>query len=472
MFSWFEKTAPIRTKFKTLLVVHTSLGAAGLGGAYVVSQGSPEVGLAIAGLSLVATIATVLISSRLVCTPYVNTVLRMEALAAGNIAQPISYMDYGDCVGRMAKAMMVFRDNAEKVNTSSEATAVVVSELGTGLEALASGDMTYSIDMPFKGDYDRLRMTFNRTVEGLGQSLSQVASSASSVHTGSTEIRSASEDLARRTEQQAASLEETTAAMSQVTGMVSETAQGATEVRKAIVSAHKDASEGGAVVRDAVSAMDAIEKSSQEIAQIINVIESIAFQTNLLALNAGVEAARAGDAGKGFAVVANEVRALAQRSSDAAKDINALITTSTGQVSHGVELVGETGKMLDRIMTKIGEVNGLIADIAAGAETQAVNLKQVSAAVNDMDKMTQQNAAMVEESSAAARSLASEADELSSLVTQFRLKSIAGGRSVPRPMVSSPPAQIHRAPPVSVSRPQVVGNLAVQVDDDEEWAEF
>jgi methyl-accepting chemotaxis protein len=225
--------------------------------------------------------------------------------------------------------------------------------------------------------------------------------------------------------------------MRHVTASVSENAQGAEEMRATVGSAHQDASDGGAVVAKAVAAMGAIEKSSQEITSITEVINGIAFQTNLLALNAGVEAARAGDAGRGFAVVANEVRALAQRSADAAHNIKQLIATSNGQVAQGVDLVGETGKVLDRILRKIADINTLIADMASSASVQATSLQQVSATVGDMDIMTQQNAAMVEQSTAAARSLANEATELATLVGHFKLstairrpRAIAQDRSV------------------------------------------
>ncbi|HEX7874189.1 MAG TPA: methyl-accepting chemotaxis protein [Sphingobium sp.] len=460
MLGWFEKTAPIRTKFRVLLYAYGLLAITSTGAAIAGGASTTAIGVSAACVAL--TLVVALVSARLVCTPYVNTVVRMEALAAGDLHSPVGHTDHRDCVGRLTTAMDMFRRTAQQA-ADGETVAHVVRELAAGLQALADGNMTYSIQRPFADEYESLRNSFNETLVGLERGLSQVSGSAQSVHSGSTEIRAASEDLARRTEQQAASLEETTAAMAQVTGMVAETAQGATEVRGAIDAAHKDASEGGVVVGKAVSAMDAIEKSSQEIEQIINVIDGIAFQTNLLALNAGVEAARAGDAGKGFAVVANEVRALAQRSADAAKDIKTLITTSTQQVSHGVDLVGETGKMLARIVTKIGDVNGLIAEIARSTEAQATNLQQVNGAVNDMDRMTQQNAAMVEESAAAARSLASEADQLSDLVARYQLRS---GAPVRKAAPTPPPAPrlVRTAAPVS-------GNLAIKVSD-EDWTEF
>ncbi|HEX7821425.1 MAG TPA: methyl-accepting chemotaxis protein, partial [Sphingobium sp.] len=278
--------------------------------------------LVIGGIVLIGIAVTLaMMLSRMIARPISGLTNAMAKLAAGHNAISLPDADRADELGDMARAVLIFRDAAVAKSKADTEQEHVVEALGTGLEALASGDMTYTINQPFAGDYDRLRQSFNRTVEGLEESLSRVAGSAQSVHSGSTEIRSASEDLSRRTEQQAASLEETTAAMGQVTTMVADTARSAAEVRGAIVSAHKDATEGGSVVTKAVNAMDAIEKSSQEIGQIITVIDGIAFQTNLLALNAGVEAARAGDAGKGFAVVANEVRALAQRSADAAKDI-------------------------------------------------------------------------------------------------------------------------------------------------------
>ncbi len=469
MFGWFEKTAPIRAKFKALLAVHAAWGVLGLAGTLLVTQGMVTIGLGVSVAALVLAVVTVVISGRLICTPYVDTVVRMEALAAGDTTSRIAYQEHEDCVGRMTKAMQVFRDNALKVQQSVDAQEQVVSELARGLEALSTGTLTYTISTPFAGDYDRLRLRFNETLAGLEQILSQVAGSAQSVYTGSGEIRAASEDLSRRTEQQAASLEETTAAMGQVTSMVGETARSAVEVRSAVGAAQKDATEGGEVVRQAVTAMDAIEKSSQEIGQIINVIDGIAFQTNLLALNAGVEAARAGDAGKGFAVVANEVRALAQRSADAAKDIKSLITTSSQQVTHGVNLVGETGRMLDRIVTKIADINGLINEIATSTEAQAVNLQQVNGAVGDMDKMTQQNAAMVEESTAAARSLAAEADELAALVKRFELRSKAAAKRS-RTQAHRPAA---RPSAPRVVTPLVQGNLAVKADvDTDDWSEF
>jgi methyl-accepting chemotaxis protein len=270
--------------------------------------------------------------------------------------------------------------------------------------------------------------------------------------------------------------------MAQVTEGLSQTAAHATSVQRTVDAAHRTASDGGAVVQRAIAAMAAIETSSREISQIINVIDGIAFQTNLLALNAGVEAARAGESGKGFAVVANEVRALAQRSADAAHNIKSLINNSSGQVDQGVALVGETGTQLTAIVTQVAEMSSLASSIANATEQQAASLRQVHTAIRDMDLSTQQNAAMVEQSSAAAVALETEAQSLTALVATFRTRkrderkhSSAGLRrttSAEQAVVRS--SQIVRnvpAPTLPAPRPQVSGNLALAEQRDD-WAEF
>ncbi|MFC3100677.1 globin-coupled sensor protein [Altererythrobacter lauratis] len=344
-----------------------------------------------------------------------------------------------------------------------KAREVALARMGDTLHALAQGDLAARMS-GLPEAFSRAEGDFNAAMDALQHMMAGVVSGIGSITTASTEIRTAADDLALRNEQQAARLEETSAAMNQVTGSVRATADSARDMQQAIAGAHQDATEGGAVVARAVEAMAAIEASAQQISQIISVIDGIAFQTNLLALNAGVEAARAGDAGKGFAVVATEVRALAQRSADAAKDIKQLITTSSQQVGAGVELVGQTGTVLDRIVSKVGEVNELVSGIAEAASAQAENLQQVNAAVSEMDRMTQQNAAMVEQSTAAARGLADEAAGLMRLVSRFD----ADAPAEPA-LVFSPPSRRRSAAPA----PLVQGNLALKpAARDEDWAEF
>jgi methyl-accepting chemotaxis protein len=319
--------------------------------------------------------------------------------------------------GKVCKVVKYATDVTERVKA--------VATLGEGLGNLAAGNLQQRITVQFPPALEKLRADFNAALGQLEQALAGVVACTQAMGAGTQQIATASNDLSRRTEQQASSLEETAAALDEITATVRKAAEGATHARKVVADTKVDAEKSGEVVRKAVDAMGSIEKSSQQIGQIIGVIDEIAFQTNLLALNAGVEAARAGDAGRGFAVVASEVRALAQRSAEAAKEIKALISTSTQQVSEGVQLVAETGNSLERIMSKVAEINTVVSDIAAGAQEQATGLQQVNTAVNEMDKVTQQNAAMAEEATAAGRSLAVEAEQLAGLVGQFRLGNVA-----------------------------------------------
>jgi methyl-accepting chemotaxis protein len=384
--------------------------------------------------------------ARAIAGPVSAMTRAMGLLAAGDTGVDIPAVGRKDEVGRMAGAVQTFKDAAiAKLELEAEAEAQrmaveetrraaeearahtakeqaeVVQALASGLEQLAACNLTFHIPNAFSPAYEKLRVDFNLAMETLQKTMSVIVENAGGIRTGTGEISKASDDLARRTERQAASLEETAAAMEEITATVKATAENARNASATAASAQAEAAQSGAVVRDAIKAMGDIETSARQITSIIGVIDEIAFQTNLLALNAGVEAARAGDAGRGFAVVASEVRALAQRSADAAKEIKALISASSQQVDLGVDLVGRTGKALERIITQVAGLNDLVNDIASAAQEQASGAHQVNVAIGEMDKVTQQNAALVEESSAASVNLAHEASSLSDMVRRFRV---------------------------------------------------
>jgi len=311
------------------------------------------------------------------------------------------------------------RESEQKERT--EALNTVVSSLAHGLGKLSEGDLTNQIDEQFAEEYEELRRNFNSAVVKLQETMSTIITTADGIRQGSSEISTATGDLSKRTESQAATLEETAAALDQITATVKQSAENAKEANDVASKAQTEAQESGEVVRETVEAMDEIEKSATQISQIIGVIDDIAFQTNLLALNAGVEAARAGDAGRGFAVVAQEVRALAQRSSDAAKEIKGLITASSQHVSTGVELVGRAGTALEKIAERVDSINALVSDIAVSAKEQSDSLAEANTAVNNMDQVTQQNASMVEETTAASHTLNGDANELMRQVAHFNI---------------------------------------------------
>ncbi|MFD3264117.1 methyl-accepting chemotaxis protein [Phenylobacterium ferrooxidans] len=358
-----------------------------------------------------------------------------------------------------------------------------VHGLAGALQALSEGDLRHRMGQNFSGEYAKLGADFNKAISHLEEVMGAIAGNVSGIHAGAGEISTAADDLSRRTEQQAATLEETAAALDQITVTVRKTATGAKACAEVVLAARGDAQTSGDVVQQAVSAMSQIENSAQQISQIIGVIDEIAFQTNLLALNAGVEAARAGDAGKGFAVVASEVRALAQRSAEAAKEIKALISASTAQVSSGVQLVGQTGEALQRIVSRVAEIDGLVSEIAASAQEQAVGLAQVNTAVNQMDQVTQQNAAMVEQSTAASHNLAQEAQGLAGSVAMFQVgaqhapppalpRNVTTATSARRPPVAAFAAR-HGAPQVRTSaRDGAALRKPAPQSGADEWEEF
>ena len=380
--------------------------------------------LSFAALGLVGAlmVAILVLLVRTIARPLTRMTGAMAELGAGNVDVDIPVEVRRDEVGELAGAMARFRDQlAAAERAKSEQTEIIVSSIGKGLADLADGDLIAEVEADLAGPFAPLKRNFNDAVEALRSTMNEVARAAGGIHSGAGEVRAASDDLSQRTERQAASLEETAAAMEEITNTVKGTAKDAQRADQIVRDARREANESGEVVRQAVDAMGGIERTSAEISEIISVIDGIAFQTNLLALNAGVEAARAGDAGAGFAVVASEVRSLAQRAAESAKDVKARVLASSEQVDLGVALVNQTGSALERIIGRIGEISELVGNIATAAEQQAAGLQQVNIAVTEMDGVTQQNAAMVEEATAAARNLAAEADELARQVGRFKV---------------------------------------------------
>jgi methyl-accepting chemotaxis protein len=451
------------------------------------------------GVGLVFALSFGAVVTRSVTKPVGEITHSMGGLTDGDLETEVTGQERGDEVGDMARAVQIFKEslienkrleeiqgthardaearqleeetrqreeqNRLDAEAEREAHAAeesrqaalqkrVVEEIGSGLGALVRGDLSYRVTMEMPPEYETLKSNFNQTGERLSGIVGEISQVVSGVNGAAGDINSATGDLGERTENQASNLEETAAAMEEMLATVSQNAKNTDQTHSLITKTRGEAEKSGDVVKQANEAMLDIEKSSKEIAEIIGVIDEIAFQTNLLALNAAVEAARAGDAGKGFAVVATEVRTLAQRSSVAAKEIKTLISQSGDRVETGVNLVNAASESLVGITTAINEVSKIMGEIASAGREQATGLEEVNGAVSQMDTMTQQNAAMVEENTAAARSLLDETSRLVELMSFFKSAREAGARPIVSPLIapvlpSSAPIELVSAPAAS-----------------------
>jgi methyl-accepting chemotaxis protein len=436
----------------------------------------------LAPIALLAALIAAFMIGRSIRRPIVDLTETMGVLSTGDYSAVVIGLGRGDEIGRMAKAVQVFKENGQEnerlrqqvevereqrerdraaqeaeldrsvgmvvqaavagdltrridtaslqgvmrklgdgINSLVGSVGTAIDEVGRVLAAMAGGDLTRRVEGHYDGVFGELKDNVNTTNEKLAGTVTGIAEAASAVNEASSEISTGSQDLASRTESQAASIEETAASMHEITTTVKQNADNAQAANQLAVAARDTAEKGGSVVANAVTAVTQIEASAQKISDIVGLIDEIAFQTNLLALNASVEAARAGESGKGFAVVAQEVRALAQRSANASKDIKALITESNAQVKTGASLVNQTGGSLTEIVGAIKKVADIVAEIAAASREQATGLEQINTAVGSMDEMTQRNGALVEETSASAQALSGQAKELTRLVGFFRV---------------------------------------------------
>jgi methyl-accepting chemotaxis protein len=362
---------------------------------------------------------------------------------------------------------------AQGLNSLLNTTEGGLNDINSVLQAISKGDLTERVTADYQGSFEALKDGCNQTAENLSQMLGEIREAVDTINTASSEISQGNTDLSSRTEQQASSLEETASSMEELTSTVRQNADNARQANTLAAKASDVAIEGGSLIEQVVKTMASINESAQKIADIIGVIDGIAFQTNILALNAAVEAARAGEQGRGFAVVASEVRTLAQRSANAAKDIKALISDSVSKINNGNELVGKSGNTMREIVTSIKRVNDIMAEIAAASSEQSAGLDEVGKAVTQMDEMTQQNAALVEQAAAAAESLLSQSEQLASNVARFKLDD-EPIRPVQRVM-STPKKQTKSTvvKPAAKSLPKSTGKLLKpSKSDDDEWESF
>jgi len=413
---WFKAEAPIRKKLQV------AFGA--MIGVMLVLEllsffdaGWVSVAVDLAAIGVAAVVAAKFRAA--IADPYVATVVRMEGLADGDLTSPVAFTHYKDCVGRMTKAMLTFRDAAVEQQRQAAEQADVVKTLGEHLRRLRAGDLTATIDCDFPAEYAVLREDFNLTLGGLRELIGAVSLSATTIESGANEIATASEDLARRTEANAANLEETTAAITQMDGRLKQTAAAAAKTVSRADAAIATVASGRVIADDAVSAMGRVSESAKGIDSVIEGLDKIAFQTRVLAMNAAVEAGRAGEAGRGFAVVADLVSALAMRAEEEAGRARDQLTTTQSEILSAVEMVRKVDGAFVGISDDVAEVHDLLGNIAKDNSAQAGAVSEISDTVNAMDHTTQQNAAMVEQTSAAARNLASEVSQLTQAASRF-----------------------------------------------------
>ncbi|WP_342359517.1 methyl-accepting chemotaxis protein [Terrarubrum flagellatum] len=405
-----------------------------------------------------------------------NAVERFKTLAAEKAQEEaaIAMRRQQEDSERQAAAARVEAEAQEKAHArqreAAEEQGRVMRALGEGLRSLSAGDFTSRIAADVPADYQEITADFNDMAERIAEAMSSIKASTVEVSNASAEISASTTDLSQRTEQQAASIEETSASMEEIAATVKKNAENAQTANQSAVTTREVAQRGGEVVAEAVQAMARIEESSRKISDIIGVIDEIARQTNLLALNAAVEAARAGEAGRGFAVVASEVRSLAQRSSQAAKDIKELIVSSGGQVKEGVDLVNRAGASLAEIVASIKQVASVVADIASASAEQSIGIAEVNKALSQMDEVTQQNSALVEENAATAKTLEQQAKAMDERVSYFRVEDAVA----PAPMTKRPAAVAAKpaAPARTVARPAPRTRGALALKSDPEWEEF
>jgi len=444
---WFRTTAPIRLKLQVarnaLLAVMIAIAITAL--FLPLPIAAPIVALLISGMWI-----QMRRFSRAIADPYVSTVERMEGLAAGDLTSPIKFTDYKDCIGRLTKAMHAFRDAAIEQKRRSEEQQVAVGTLSASLACLTRGDLTAEIGDEFPASRAELLTNFNNALASLRQLIGSVMETATTIQTGANEIAQASEDLARRTEANAASLEETTAAVTQMDARLKATAASAGQTVERADGAMSTVSGGRSVAEEAVRAMSRVADGAKGIDSVIEGLDKIAFQTRVLAMNAAVEAGRAGEAGRGFAVVADLVSALAMRSEEEAARARDQLTATQSDIVTAVEMVQKVDHALSDISGDVGEVHELLGLMAADNRAQSTAISEISIAIGTMDQATQQNAAMVEQTSAAARNLTGEVAALAERASRFEIGA-AGRPSLVRPNMARLGGPIKPLPAAALS---------------------